>query len=93
MPTVSTSLKLDADMKERVQKLATARKRTPHWLMKEAVEQYVDREEKREQFARDAEASWQHYKETGLHLTGDEVIAWLEELEKGNDVEPPACHT
>ena len=93
MSTVSTSLKLDAKMKDRVQKLAASRKRTPHWLMKEAVEQYVEREEKRAQFARDADASWQHYKETGLHLTGEEVDAWLQQLEDGHDVEPPACHT
>lgn len=93
MSTVSTSLKLDAEMKDRVQKLAASRKRTPHWLMKEAVEQYVEREEKREQFARDAEASWQHYKETGLHLTGEEVIAWLETWGTDDERSVPECHT
>ena len=64
MSTVSTSLKLDAEMKDRVQKLAASRKRTPHWLMKEAVEQYVEREEKREQFARDIET----YEWAAAHL-------------------------
>jgi predicted transcriptional regulator len=38
MPGPSTaSLKLDTEMKERVQRLASARRRTPHWIMREAV--------------------------------------------------------
>ncbi|MGD0369011.1 MAG: ribbon-helix-helix domain-containing protein, partial [Acidobacteriaceae bacterium] len=39
----TTSLKLDAETKERVQRLASSRRRTPHWIMREAVEQYVER--------------------------------------------------
>ena len=45
MPSVSTSIKLDPETKDRVQKLAASRKRTAHWVMKEAIEQYVNREE------------------------------------------------
>jgi predicted transcriptional regulator len=49
MPNAATtSLKLDSELKERVQQLARARRRTAHWIMREAVEQYVGREEKRE---------------------------------------------
>ena len=37
MPTPSTtSLKLDSELKERVQRIAAARRRTPHWVMREA---------------------------------------------------------
>jgi predicted transcriptional regulator len=51
MPKPSTtSLKLDIEVKQRVQRLAVARRRSPHWLMREAIEEYVEREEKREQF-------------------------------------------
>jgi predicted transcriptional regulator len=57
MPSVSTtSLKLDLELKARVQRLASARRRSAHWIMREAVEQYVGREEKREQVRQDAEA-------------------------------------
>ncbi|MGD0600109.1 MAG: ribbon-helix-helix domain-containing protein, partial [Terriglobales bacterium] len=46
MPKPSTtSLKLDGETKERVQRLASARRRSPHWVMREAIEQYVEREE------------------------------------------------
>jgi predicted transcriptional regulator len=93
MPTTSTtSLKLDSEMKERVQRLAAARRRSPHWVMREAVEQYVEREEKREQFHQDALAAWASYQATGLHLTAGEADTWLAKLEAGKDAAVPECH-
>jgi predicted transcriptional regulator len=93
MPTLSTtSLKLDLELKERVQRLSLARRRSPHWIMREAVEQYVGREEKREQLRQDALAAWNHYQMTGLHATAEEADAWLAKLEAGEDAEAPACH-
>jgi predicted transcriptional regulator len=92
MPKSSTtSLKLDHDVKKRVQRLATARRRSPHWLMREAIEEYVEREEKREQFRQHALAAWDHYQTTGLHATAEEADAWLAKLEAGKDVAPPKC--
>lgn len=88
----TTSLKLDSKTKSRVQKLATARRRTPHWIMREAVEQYVEREEKREQLRQDALAAWNHYQSTGLHLTAEEADAWLAKLEAGKNAPVPECH-
>jgi predicted transcriptional regulator len=93
MATASTtSLKLDAGMKERVQRLASAQRRTAHWVMREAIEQYVERQEKREQFRLDTLAAWEDYHTTGLHLTEEEVDDWLAKLESGEDAELPECH-
>jgi predicted transcriptional regulator len=93
MATVSTtSLKLDSAIKERVQRLASARRRSPHWLMREAVEQYVEREEQREQLRRHALAAWNEYQTTGLHLTAAEADAWLAKLEVGKRAVVPKCH-
>jgi len=93
MPTLATtSLKLDFELKQRVQRLASARRRSAHWIMREAVEQYVSREEKREQFRQDALAAWNDYQATGLHATAEEADAWLAKLEAGEDAEAPACH-
>ena len=89
----TTSLKLDQELKERVQRLATVRKRSAHWIMREAVEEYVGREEKRERLKQDALAAWAHYQETGLHVTAKEADAWLEKLEAGEAAEAPECHT
>lgn len=88
----TTSLKLDSKMKERVRRLAQARRRSPHWIMREAVEQYVEREEKREQFRQDALTAWAHYQATGLYVTEAEADTWLSKLEAGKDAAPPKCH-
>jgi predicted transcriptional regulator len=88
----TTSLKLDVEIKERVRRLASARRRSPHWLMREAIEEYVEREEKREQFRQDAQSAWDHYQTTGLYVTAEEADAWLAKLESGKDAAPPKCH-
>ena len=93
MPTTSTtSLKLDAETKDRIQRLAAARRRSAHWVMREAVEQYVEREEKREQLRQDALAAWAGYQTTGLHVTAREADAWLAKLATGKHAAIPKCH-
>ena len=88
----TTTLKLDRGVKERVQRIASARRRSPHWIMLEAVEQYLEREEKREQLRQDALAAWADYETTGLHLTAEEADAWLAKLEAGKRAAIPKCH-
>ena len=86
------AIKIDEDIKARVKRLADARQRTSHWLMREAITQYVDREEKREVFRRDTLKAWEAFRENELHVTADAADAWMAQLEQGNDVEPPKCH-
>jgi predicted transcriptional regulator len=85
------AIKIDEDTKARVKRLADSRQRSPHWLMREAIMQYVDREEKREAFRQDAFQAWEAFRATGQHVTADQADAWLAQLEQGNDVDPPAC--
>lgn len=93
MPNPSTtSLKLDLELKNRVQRIAAARRRSPHWIMREAVELYVAREEQREQLRQDALAAWTDYQATGLHVTGAEADRWLSKLEAGENAKAPKCH-
>jgi predicted transcriptional regulator len=93
MPSASTtSLKLDPEMKARIQSLAESRRRSSHWIMREAIAEYVTREEKRQSFLQDAQAAWEDYQRTGLHLTDDEVGAWIAKLEAGEDADLPECH-
>jgi len=86
------AIKIGEDIKARVKRLAEARHRTSHWLMREAITQYVDREEKRETFRQDTLNAWQAYRDTGRYVTAAEADVWLSELEQGNDIEPPECH-
>ena len=90
--TRAIAIKIDPDTRERVKRLAEARHRTPHWVMREAISQYVEREEKREAFRQNALNAWNEYRETGLHVTGDEVIPWLDTWGEENETAAPVCH-
>ncbi len=87
------AIKIDDDTKARVKRLADARQRSPHWLMREAITQYVDREEKREAFRQDTVQAWEAFRATGQHVSADEADAWLSQLEQGKDVDPPICRS
>jgi predicted transcriptional regulator len=86
------TVKIEPAIKQRVQRLAEARNRTAHWVMHEAIVQFVEREEKREGIRQDAMAAWDEYQLTGLHVTMNEADTWLAKLEDGQDAEPPASH-
>lgn len=60
----------------------------PNAVRWEAVEQYVEREERREQFRQDALAAWDHHQATGLHVTAAEAEKWLARLVAGKDAPP-----
>jgi predicted transcriptional regulator len=93
MPTrPATNLKLDPVTQARPRRLADARYRSADGLMREAIDQYLEREEGREPFLQDAFAAWAEFQETGLHVTAAEADAWLARLAAGEDVEPPQPH-
>jgi predicted transcriptional regulator len=89
---MATSIKLDDEMKERVQRLANLRDRSPHWVMREAIRDYVEREEAREDFKQEALESWKAFQETGRHITGEEARAWLNTWGTDDEKEIPSCH-
>ncbi|WP_373321904.1 CopG family ribbon-helix-helix protein [Pseudomonas paralcaligenes] len=60
---MATSIKIDDDLKARVQHLAGLRQRSSHWIMREAITQYLESEEARESFKQDALATWAAYQE------------------------------
>lgn len=90
---MATSLKLDEALKDRVRHLAEARRRSAHWIMREAIEQYVEREEQREALKRDALHAWEQYQATGRHVGEDDADAWLAKLENGEDADIPKCRS
>ncbi len=89
---MATSVKIDDELKSRIQHLADMRNRSAHWIMREAIRNYVEREEARERFKQDALASWTAYQETGQHLTGKEVRGWLNTWGTDKEKEMPPCH-
>ncbi|QWW70062.1 CopG family ribbon-helix-helix protein [Rhizobium sp. WYJ-E13] len=87
-----TSLKLDDELKGRVQHLAELRRRSSHWIMREAIAQYVAREEKREALRQQTLDAWDEFQATGLHVTGDEVETWLSTWGTDDELPAPECH-
>lgn len=89
---MSASVKLDEAMAMRVKKLADLRQRSPHWIMRTAIEEYVAREEARESFKKEALASWSEYQETGQHQSGEELREWLKTWGDEAEKDAPDCH-
>jgi len=89
MPLITTSLKLDPDVKERLNKLAAEKRRSANWLMGEAIREFVDREEARADFPRSGREAWENYQATGKYISAEAADTWLARLEAGEDVEPP----
>lgn len=89
---MATSIKLDDILKLRIQQLAESRNRSAHWIMHEAIKEYVEREEAKEKFKQEAMASWKAFQENGQHLTHQEVNDWLESWGSEKESEIPKCH-
>ncbi len=87
-----TSVKLDFEMKNRIQHLADIRQRSAHWIMRTAISEYINREEAKESFKQEAISSWKAYQATGEHLTGAEIGDWLNTWGTDKEVELPLCH-
>lgn len=89
---MATSIKIDNDLKSRIQNLATQKNRSPHWLMRQAINEYVDREEAREDFKQEALDAWKRYQETGRHLSHQETQQWLTTWGTEHEQDVPECH-
>lgn len=89
---MATSVKIDDVLKSRIQRLADLRHRSAHWIMCEAIRNYVAREEARESFKQEALLSWTAYQETGQHLTNKEVRDWLNTWGAEKELDIPECH-
>ena len=89
----TVTVKLDPSARDRLASLAAAKKRTPHYLMREAILEYIQREEARQNFIQAAEASYVHYKETGLHVNFDEFSTWVDDVQRDPSKPIPVCHT
>lgn len=89
----TVTLKLDESTHARIRNLAAARRCTPHGMMKEAIATYLEYEEEDEAFRQRALQAWQQYQEDGLHLTHEEMAAWLAQLKQaGEDAPDPQFH-
>jgi predicted transcriptional regulator len=85
------AIKLPQQERDRLQQLGVAKKRSAHWLAKEAITQYLDREEAAVQFKQESVARWEEYCHTGKSVPHDAVMRWLDSWGTENELEAPKC--
>ncbi len=76
-------IKLEENTRQRLKVLAEKKKHSPHWLMRTAIEDYLEREEKYEKEKAEDMARWDHYLLTGKAISHNKVEAWLKDLSQG----------
>lgn len=82
-------VKLDDQTRARLQALGVKRQRSSHWLMKTAIETYLEREEAYERQKSEDLARWEEYLLTGKAIDHREVEPWLQALAAGKTVPCP----
>ena len=80
MAATTIGVKLDAEIRERLRNLGEAKRRSTHWLMREAIARYLETEERYEREKAEDQAEWDRYIETGTAFANEEVRAHLNEL-------------
>ena len=83
--TTTQGIKLDEQTQKRIKALAAKRDRSPHWLMKTAIENYLEREEQYEREKTEDMQRWANYELTGQAIDNAEVTQWLNKLENGQN--------
>lgn len=71
-------IKLALAERERLKQLAERKNRSAHFLAKEAISQYLDREEAADRFKQESIARWEEYRANGKALPNEDVLKWLD---------------
>jgi len=89
MTTDTTSVKLPPKLKARITALARKSGRSAHSIILEAVERHAEREERVQNFVKEALAADADIERTGAVYRAEDVHAWLERLAKGEKTSRP----
>jgi predicted transcriptional regulator len=81
-PTVA--LRLDEQVQKRLKSLGQRKDRSPHYLMKEAVESYLATEEALVAEQDLTQARWEQFELTGETLSHDHVKNWASDLQSSS---------
>lgn len=88
MAQSTVGLRLDEKTRQRLKALGKTRDRSPHYLMKEAVERYLEAEELIEAERQLTNQRWERYELTGQTVSQDDVKNWLAGLSDNNSAKP-----
>ncbi len=76
-------IKLDDETQKRLKALAIKRDRSPHWLMRTAIETYLNHEEQYELEKSEDLRRWQQYELTNEAVDHSKAAILLEQLAHG----------
>jgi predicted transcriptional regulator len=89
----STSVKLKDGFDDRLKALGESKQRSTNWLLNEAVERYLDREEARAALLIEMKERHEEYVQEGrLHLTQEEVEDWMARRRLDRNAPMPPLH-
>lgn len=83
MTQTTTGIKLDDALRERLRMLGAARDRSPHWLIKTALLEYLEREEHYERERQEDETRWRRFQFTGNAVDQEQAFAFFDKLRQG----------
>ena len=89
MATTTQGVKLDETLSQRLKELGKLKNRSPHYLMKAAIESYVEREEKYEAEKKEDAQRWERYQLTGEAIPHEVATEWLKSLAEGKTTPCP----
>jgi len=93
MPTshpIPKVVKLDPEIRDRLERLGELKHRSAHWLMKEAITRYLEQEEYNEQLNRETLTRWQEA-EQGKVVSHQAVSKWLDTWGTDEESDRPPC--
>lgn len=88
--TTTVAVKLEHEVKERLQKLSQLKHRSAHWLMKQAIKSYLEQEEQNEQLKQETLERWQEA-QSGKVVSQEAVSTWLDTWGTKDEISRPTC--
>jgi predicted transcriptional regulator len=76
MANSTVGVRLNEDTRDRLEALGKARDRTPHYLMKSAIERFLEMEEALEAERQLVNSRWQKFELTGETVDHADVKVW-----------------
>jgi predicted transcriptional regulator len=87
--TASKAIKLDEETYNRLKALGEISQRSPHWLMKEAIKQFIVREEEAQNLRQDTLNRIKNFEAAGDSIPYEPVNAWLATWGTENETQCP----
>ena len=88
--SISKVVKLDASVRDRLERLGELKDRSPHWLMKEAIIRYLEKEEYNEELNRQTLIRWQETEQGKVKMVSHQAVTqWLDTWGTDEESDPP----